>query len=279
MENVKKRKFKVRWIIELALLALFIVGWIVSWHMVVEKKDLDLVEGEAGNVRIALITDLHSCYYGRDMDGLISKVDEANPDIVIMSGDFFDDKLNDKNSKIVAEDLVKKYPCFYVTGNHEYWSDRVDEMKDYMKSIGVVVLEGDCVTTNINGVDVDICGVDDPTYMAEQDWQKQIDAAYAKTNPKHLSILASHRPEKVSIYEQYDFDLILAGHAHAGQVKIPFIKRGMFAPDQGVIAEYIDGTYELKSGSIMEVSRGLARESTPLPRFFNNPELVILDIH
>ena len=45
MANVKKRKFKVRWIIELALLALFIVGWIVSWHMDVEKKDLDLVEG------------------------------------------------------------------------------------------------------------------------------------------------------------------------------------------------------------------------------------------
>ena len=88
----------------------------------------------------------------------------------------------------------------------------------------------------------------------------------------------SHRPENVSIYEEYDFDLILTGHAHAGQFRIPFINRGVFAPDQGFMASYVNGEYKLSNGSIMIVSRGLARDSTPAPRFFNHPELVIIDI-
>ena len=80
------------------------------------------------------------------------------------------------------------------------------------------------------------------------------------------------------MYEKYDFDLILAGHAHAGQLRIPFINRGIFAPDQGFMAKYINGVYKLPNNCTMVVSRGLARESTPLPRFFNRPQIVVIDI-
>ena len=76
----------------------------------------------------------------------------------------------------------------------------------------------------------------------------------------------------------YDFDLILAGHAHAGQIMIPFIKKGLYAPNQGIFAKYVSGTYSLENGSILIVSRGLARESTKAPRFFNHPEIVVIDL-
>ena len=152
-------------------------------------------------------------------------------------------------------------------------------MKAYMESVGVKVLVGDCETVTVNNVEIDICGVDDPYGKTEEQWKQQIDKAWSMTEESHLKILLTHRPEKVAVYEQYGFDLILAGHAHAGQIRIPFINKGMFAPDQGAFAEYVNGTYTLSNGSIMEVSRGLGRESTPLPRFFNNPEVVILDIH
>ena len=177
------------------------------------------------------------------------------------------------------ESLVAKYPCYYVTGNHEFWSGRVDEMKAYMKSIGVTVLDGDCETITVNGVTIDVCGVDDPTYMSEEQWLEQLNVAYAKADSTHFRILLTHRPEKVDTYNRYDFDLILAGHAHAGQMKIPFVNRGLLAPDQGFFAKYVDGLYTLDNGSVMEVSRGLSRESTRLPRFFNRPELVVIDLH
>lgn len=254
-------------------------GGPLSWIPVTEHISLDLVSGEKGSVRIALVTDLHSCYYGKNMKTLINMIDKEKPDLVLLGGDIFDDKLGDKNTKIFIEDIVKKYPCYYVTGNHEFWSKRQDEMKAYMESVGVTVLVGDCETVTVNNVDIDICGVDDPYGKTEEQWKEQIDSAWAKTEESHLKILLTHRPEKVAVYEQYGFDLILAGHAHAGQIRIPFINKGMFAPDQGVFAEYVNGTYTLSNGSIMEVSRGLGRESTPLPRFFNNPEVVILDIH
>ena len=128
------------------------------------------------------------------------------------------------------------------------------------------------------GCKIDICGVDDPTYMSDSAWKEQIDRAYSETDPSHVKILLSHRPERVPVYEEYDFDLILTGHAHAGQFRIPFINRGILAPDQGFMASYVNGKYELINGSVMVVSRGLARESTPLPRYFNHPELVIINI-
>ena len=150
----------------------------------------------------------------------------------------------------------------------------MEEMKASLRENGVHVLEGNCESVTIAGRAIDICGVDDPTNMPLSDWKKQLEAAHSQTDASHLKILVSHRPEKTEIYEQYDFDLVLCGHAHGGQIRIPFVNRGLYAPDQGLFAKYVNGSYELDNGSTMVVSRGLARESIPAPRFFNHPELV-----
>ena len=271
-------KNKHRKLIICIVLIILITLSIWSWFPVVERVSLDLVEGDSNRIRAVLITDLHSCYYGKDQNSLIDMVDDQKPDIVILGGDIFDDRLKDDNAKTATKRLSEKYPCYYVSGNHEYWSGRIDEMKSYLESIGVNVLDGDCESLNINGVSIDICGIDDPTYMIDREWKEQLDTAYSQTDESHLKILVSHRPERVDVYEKYDFDLILSGHAHAGQFRIPFINRGIFAPDQGFMAKYINGVYKLSNNSTMVVSRGLARESTPLPRFFNRPEIVVLDI-
>ena len=271
-----KLKKSFKFIAIFLISVLLIYAW--TWIPVTERITLDLTENGPVGFRIALITDLHSCYYGNGQKSLIDRIDKEEPDIIVFSGDIFDDKLKDDNAGILFEDLVTKYPCYYVTGNHEYWSGRADSMKEYLRSIGVHVLEGECEKIEEDGFTVDLCGVDDPTDIWYYDWLDQIDSAYSETDPTHIRILASHRPEKVHIYEKYDFDLILAGHAHAGQFRIPLLNRGVYVPDQGAMATYVNGEYELSNGSIMVVSRGLARESTPLPRLFNHPEVVIIDI-
>ena len=276
-KNKDKKKPKVRRGF-LAVL-MFLIGWTLwFWVPVTERIDLDILKDSGTGVRIVLITDLHSCYYGKYQNWLIKRIDKEKPDLILLAGDIFDDKLDDKNTKILMEYLVEKYPCYYVTGNHEYWSRRADEMKEYMSSIGVHVLAGDCETVNVNESTLDICGVDDPYDLTEAEWTQQIDTAYAKTDESHVRILVSHRPEKVDVYEKYNFDLIVAGHAHAGQIRIPFLNRGVYAPDQGFMAEYVNGTYTLSNGSIMEVSRGLGRECTLAPRYFNHPEIVVIDL-
>lgn len=276
MQNFLKMKMRKVLFIILGLFLAFLIVCLISWVPVTEHVKLDLVDGK---IRAALVTDLHSCFYGPDQRWLTDRIDKEAPDVIFLGGDIFDDGLPDDNARKTIEYLVAKYPCFYVTGNHEFWSGRVDEMKAYMKSVGVVVLEGDCENIAINGVVVDVCGVDDPTYMSDDQWLEQLDAAYAKTDSTHFRVLLTHRPEKVDIYSRYDYDLILAGHAHAGQMMIPFLNLGLFAPDQGFLAKYVDGIYTLENGSVMEVSRGLSRESTRLPRLFNRPELVIIDLY
>ena len=274
----KKKKRRGRFIFY-GILAVFFLSWIWSWIPVTERVRLDLLPGDGESVRIVLITDLHSCYYGREQSSLIRRVEKEDPDIILLGGDIFDDNLGEENARAFVEAVSEKYPCFYVTGNHEYWSERVPEIKEYLRKIGVTVLEGDCSTVSFGDVSIDICGVDDPTRLYISEWKEQLANAYELSDDTHVRILLTHRPEPVSVYDQYDFDLICAGHAHAGQIRIPFINRGLYAPNQGSMAEYISGTYELSNGSIMVVSRGLARESTPAPRFFNHPEVVVMDLY
>ena len=272
--NNKKKLLKL-----LAVIAIVMIAATIWYEMPVTEHITISGEGKIGSpVRFALVTDLHSCYYGKDQSQLIRMIDKEKPDAILLSGDIFDDRLGQKNARIFIEGVADRYPCFYVTGNHEFWSKKEDEMKEFLASKGVTVLEGNARNISINGNDIDICGVDDPTYMTESEWEERLDRADKESNSGNYRILLSHRPEKVEAYKKYDFDLILCGHAHGGQWRIPFTKRGVAAPNQGLLPAYVDGLYDLDNGSEMIVSRGLARERMPYPRFFNHPEVVIIDI-
>ncbi len=272
--NNKKKLLKLLMVIAIVMIAATI------WYEVPVTEHITISgEGKIDSlVRFALVTDLHSCYYGKDQSQLIRMIDKEKPDAILLSGDIFDDRLGQKNARIFIEGVADRYPCFYVTGNHEFWSKKEDEVKEFLASKGVTVLEGNARNISINGNDIDICGVDDPTYMTESEWEERLDRADKESNSENYRILLSHRPEKVEVYEKYNFDLILCGHAHGGQWRIPFTKRGVAAPNQGLLPAYVDGLYDLDNGSEMIVSRGLARERMPYPRFFNHPEVVIIDI-
>ena len=89
-------------------------------------------------------------------------------------------------------------------------------------------------------------------------------------------VLLAHRPELIEVYKQGDFDLVLSGHTHGGQVRIPFILNGLYAPNQGWFPPYAGGMYD--HGSLIHiVSRGVSFNPL-LPRIFNPPEVVVIDI-
>lgn len=239
-------------------------------------------------VRIALLTDLHSCRYGENQKNLIAAVQEQSPDIVLLGGDIFDDKVPHKNAELMVKQLAEQYPCYYVTGNHEYWSREVGAILDIIEGYGIKVLSGACDTIEVNGQTLNICGVDDPdveVYLAGGEpieWQLKCANEAAQEAEKNLgteifSVLLSHRPELYETYQNYEFDLVLSGHAHGGQWRIPGVLNGLFAPDQGLFPEYAGGRYDYPGGTMI-VSRGLARESTPVPRIFNRPELVVVEV-
>ena len=142
------------------------------------------------------------------------------------------------------------------------------------------ILSGECETITVNGQPVSICGVDDPAIdraEGQRIFLEQLDRVGAAEKDGAFALLLAHRPEFAETYAAYEFDLTLCGHAHGGQWRIPGIQNGLYAPDQGLFPKYAGGMYALDHMTMI-VSRGLARESTRVPRIFNRPELVIVEI-
>lgn len=276
--DLKKRA--IRWIVIVLLVVLLLAAF--DNRLVVREYNIEAAE-ISEPIRIALVTDLHSCCYGENQTELIDAVCRQNPDLVLLGGDIFDDVIEDANADLFLAGIAEKYPCCYVTGNHEYWSGakHFAEKMAILEKYSIPVLSGTCETIGVKGETINICGVDDPDAYAfaegESSLRKQLDDVNEAAQNGRFTILLSHRPEYWKLYQEYDFDVALCGHAHGGQWRIPWILNGLYAPNQGLFPEYAGGEYEQGSMTII-VSRGLARESTRIPRIFNRPELVIVDI-
>ena len=233
-------------------------------------------------VRIALITDLHSCRYGDNESELISALDAEHPDIVMLGGDIFDDQLSNDNSEVFLRNISGRYPIYYVTGNHEFWGgvDRYSDEMDIIDELDITRLQGQIDTIDINGNTITVAGVDDyDSHLVDSELilERQFLDCYLSLDTDSYNIILSHRPEYFDTYEAQDYDLALCGHAHGGQWRIPGILNGLYAPNQGLFPKYAGGLY-CEDTTTMIVSRGLARESTMIPRLYNPPELVIIDI-
>jgi len=258
----------------------FILLCIMAFDMRLKVVDYTVQSDKiSADVKIALITDLHSCYYGDGQRRLLDRIDAQKPDIVLLGGDIFDDVMPEDNSQILVSELAKKYDTYYVSGNHEWWSGRMKEIFDYITRSGVVVLRGDSIDAMKNGQRITVCGIDDPDNNNKKGfgWRDQLDSAGKSLKADSYNILLAHRPEKADEYFEYDFDLVLSGHAHGGQWRIPLVMNGFYAPNQGFFPKLAGGRYDSDTG-VLVVSRGLARENTRLPRIFNRPELVFVTL-
>ena len=234
-------------------------------------------------MRIALITDLHSCTYGgKDQSDLIDAVRAQNPDMVLFVGDIFDSRgMPDENAVAALKAIGSEYRSYYVSGNHEVRHEKLDYYKEIVRSCGVEVLDGLHTKIAVSALSTspDIYGFDDVS--AYENLSEQLSHMEETVENFHFessfNVLLIHRPEEIEHYAKFGFDLVLNGHAHGGQWRIPGILNGLYTPDQGLFPEYAGGIYEL-DGTKMIVSRGLAKESNVVPRIFNRPELVIIDI-
>ena len=227
--------------------------------------------------RMVLITDLHSCDYGEQQYKLMDRIIEQKPDIVLLGGDIVDDVLPQTKAKEFLSAISQRFLCYYVSGNHEYWSGDIQGIKEMIEGYGITVLEGETLPVVINGQSFMLSGVDDPE-VGEAVFRAQLDDCAEYVDENDFSVLLSHRPERIEEYRAAGFDLVLSGHAHGGQWRIPLLLNGLLAPNQGFFPKYAGGLYQV-APSAMVVSRGLARESTRIPRIFNRPEVVVIDVN
>ena len=262
------------------LLLLLLVGMIVPGlddrlnvvHYAIDAEEITVP------VRIALVTDLHSCAYGEGQRELIDAVDAEHPDIILLGGDIFDSKLPDDNTEAFLAGIAGRYPCWYVTGNHEHLAgkERFARQMAILDELGIARLGGQSILYAADGQRFTLCGVDDL-----RAWKKSVEKykeqVRSLSGAQGFTVLLAHRPEYAEFYAECGFSLVLSGHAHGGQWRVPGLINGLFAPNQGWFPKYGGGLYEIGATTLI-VSRGLARESTRIPRVYNRPELVIVEL-
>lgn len=230
--------------------------------------------------RIVQISDLHNAEFGKDNEKLIALLEEAEPDIIVISGDMIDSRnTNVKVALELAEAMVAIAPCYYVNGNHEARLSEYADLGDGLTALGVVVLEDSSVTVERCGEIFTVVGVSDPSFKVdyltddEESVMRQTLDELADTDG--FTVLLSHRPELFELYAEYGFDLVFSGHAHGGQFRLPFIG-GLYAPGQGLLPEYDAGVFT-SAGTNMIVSRGIGKSVVPM-RINNSPEIVVVEL-
>ena len=278
MKTLRKR-WKI-WLAAGVVLAALAV-WALWTGLVVRTYTLETAKLDQP-VRLLLLTDLHSTVHGRDQRALIDLVRAQAPDAVLLAGDIADDEVPNRGTELLLEAVAGKYPCFYVTGNHEFWAEDTEEILEMFRRYGVTVLAGTWSDLTVRGQTIRIFGVDDPEGFeaapgeaVPAGWLEQWETCRAGLEEGTFSVLLSHRPELTELYRGSGFDLVVSGHAHGGQVRVPLLLNGLYAPNQGFFPQYAGGLYDL-DGTALAVSRGLS--ISRLPRVFNPPEAVVIDL-
>lgn len=228
-------------------------------------------------VRLAVVTDFHS---SDNADDVAAMVASCAPDAVLMVGDMFDDDTQNRPTErtlSLMRQLSAQYPCYYVSGNHEAWTGEMDALYQQTADAGVTVLRMSSGVLTVRGQRIALCGIPDPyemVFSGAPDTEEQLRQALEDVDSADFTVLLAHRPELLTKYAQFPLDLVVSGHAHGGQVRIPGVLNGLYAPNQGWFPKLAGGAYT-QDGTTLIVSRGLAVR-TRLPRIFNRPEVVLV---
>ncbi len=230
--------------------------------------------------RIAQVSDLHNAEFGKGNQRLLDMLREAEPDMIAITGDLIDSrKTNIAVALAFAEEAVRIAPCYYVSGNHEARVPEYRELKAGLEAAGVTVLDDARVEIEISGKSITIIGVNDPSFLADYLTSDAvvIDQKLSELTAEDpgFTILLSHRPELFDTYVDHDIDLVLSGHAHGGQFRLPLIG-GLVAPNQGLFPKYDAGLYS-EDHTNMLVSCGLGNSIIPF-RFNNRPEVILIEL-
>ena len=271
------------WAVILPVVLLLGIWWVIWANTALEVTEYSICSPEipAGfdGFRIAQISDLHNTEFGENNEKLLQMLQDTKPDIIAITGDLVDSRRTDIDVALdFLREAVKIAPCYYITGNHERRIAAFPSLEARLLELGVTVLRNESCLLERAGDSVQLMGVDDCTFFTGIDGNATVRAMEAeiyRMQSEHYTALLFHRPELAVVYDRYDVDLVLCGHAHGGQFRLPLIG-GIYAPDQGFFPKYTSGVYEM-TDLTMVVSRGLGNSAFPL-RVNNRPEVVVITL-
>lgn len=276
-----KKKIKKRYLFLIFLISMLV--WLIITNNTITSTHVKIKNAKIPDsfdaYKIAHISDLHNKDWG---DKLIKPLKKAKPDIIVITGDLIDSSHMDievaldfiKNAKTIA-------PIYYVSGNHEAWSGKYDYLKNELIKEDVIIMDDSKLFLKKNNDEILLLGLKDPDFHKTGSTSYETSSMIVQVLDPMINnyggyvVLLSHRPEHFETYTLLGVNLAFTGHAHGGQVRIPFIG-GLVAPNQGFFPDYTAGLYH-KDQMDMIVSRGLGNSIISV-RVNNTPELVIVEL-
>lgn len=280
---------KIILILIVGIIALLLAVWIVwdNTRIVVTEieAESERLPESFDNYRIIHVSDLHNDEFGKGNEKLLAQIQAAAPDMIAITGDLLDSRRTDVEKALnFAKEAVKIAPCYYVTGNHESREGKTyEQLEAGMIEAGVIVLRNDKLVLEKNGDAITVAGIDDPRFALSTDRLAKMESVIGNTltallqdvPEEQFTLLLSHRPELFELYCEQKIDLILTGHVHGGQFRIPGVG-GVIGPGQGLLPDYDAGLYS-EGDTNMVLSRGLGQSIVPF-RINNPPELVLVTL-
>ena len=224
--------------------------------------------------KILHISDLQNKVFGKNQKTLLYKAECSAPDCIVITGDLIDRNRTDIPAAMdLIRGLVTIAPVYYVSGNHEHQSGEYDNLVELLTAEGVTVLDNGKSIIQRGEERLVILGLADKSVNP---YYNSVLRMLSKEHEQDFTLLLSHRPELFSDYVKQGISLVCSGHAHGGQIRLPWIG-GLFAPHQGFFPQYTAGMYT-EQDTAMVVSRGLGNSTFPF-RIGNRPELVEITLY
>lgn len=254
---------------------------------------------EFSGYTIVQVSDLHNTKFGKNQARLIKRIEQNKPNIIVITGDLIYKRSKDMEKEITdvtdfINNIVKIAPVYFSTGNHDIQVGEkyLNKIKENLTQAGVTLLEENSVKVNFKGKHINLAGINDlemyfddyvDEYIKSGKNLEKIDEeivdnclAKIKLDNSEFNVLLTHEPQFIEIYAKYKYDLVFAGHAHGGQIRLPFIGPIM-SPGQGLFPKYTSGLHTFENTKMI-ISRGLGKSKMPF-RFLNDPELVICKLY
>lgn len=234
-------------------------------------------------LKIVHLSDLHGKKFGKGQQKLIGAVMSCGPDLIAVTGDMVNGRnVNQRELEETAQLLsaLNDYaPVLYVAGNHEHHLGK-REFSAFRKSLSdrrIIVLANEMVSIRAGGQNVTVLGMDEMEGAVDRQTLQTLMGDFEVQ--EGFRLLLCHYPGRFALdgedsYQNFCFDLMLAGHSHGGQIILPGIG-GLYSPDQGLFPKYYKGMYGDMPKLI--VSGGLGPSFFPL-RLFNRPEVICVTV-
>jgi uncharacterized protein len=258
-------------VLGLSWLVIFYGSFIEPKILVVGEEVVELVEDQTESIKVAVLSDIHVGPYkgARWVRYVVERVMTLEPDMIVIPGDFIFKEVDEIEILAPLTDLAAPYGVWAVTGNHDYEDDAAPILVNVLKGLGVQVLENERETIVVGQRELVLAGVSDLWYDGD------IDRTLIGVDPEDVVILLSHNPDAVLYDRTSAVDLVIAGHTHGGQIRLPWI--GSVPQIPTILGnDYDQGLFDYNDIQLF-ITSGVG-ETGPRARLFNPPEINLLTL-